>query len=116
VVGSAIVALAFGVGFGGRQLLSNDGRSSSSQISAQQAGAVPLGITRTELVSRLDVNPTVARPVGRGLTCLFYPLADQPNSAWAFCFAGGKLRSSSSASSGAPSPPSQAPLPVHPAH
>jgi hypothetical protein len=103
-VGAVLVALAFGAGYGGRQLLSNDDENSPRQVSAEQAGAVPLGITRQELVHRLDVNPTVVRPVGQGQTCLFYPLADQPDSAWAFCFARGRLRSSASESGGDPSP------------
>jgi hypothetical protein len=114
----AILALAFGAGYGGRQLIGNDndGEGSSSEITAQQAGSVPLGISRPELVHRLGANPTVVQPVGNGETCLFYPLSDQPNSAWAFCFARGKLKGSSSESSTGAIQPGQAPLPVHPSH
>jgi ribosomal protein L40E len=103
----AIVVLAFAAGYTGRQLLSNDSgdKGSSAEITAEQAGAIPLGISRPELVDRLDTDPTVVQPVGRGQICLFYPLADHPDSAWAFCFARGKLTSSSSASgSGATRP------------
>jgi hypothetical protein len=96
-LGVAILALAFGAGYGGRLLLADDDEGSSSEITPQQASAVPLGISRPELVGWLDANPTVVKPAGPGQTCLFYPLADQPDSAWAFCFAGGKLKSSSSA-------------------
>jgi hypothetical protein len=104
-LGVAIIALAFGAGYGARLLLSDDDGSSSPEITAEQAGAVPLGISRPELVSRLDANPTVVRPVGKAETCLFYPLTDQPDSAWAFCFARGKLQSSSRAAGGGAAPP-----------
>jgi hypothetical protein len=119
-LGVAILALAFGAGYGGRQLLSDDsGGGSSSEITAQRARGIPLGISRPLLVSRLGVSPTVVRPVGGGETCLFYPLSDRPDSVWAFCFARGRLKSSSSATgSGATPPqgPARTALPVHPSH
>jgi hypothetical protein len=118
VLAAAIVTLAFAAGYGGRQLLSTDDNDerSSSEIGAEQAGAVPLGISRPQLVSRLDIRPTVTRNVEGGRTCLFYPLRNQPESAWAFCFAQGKLTTSSRASSSDASDPGTTSLPVDPAH
>jgi hypothetical protein len=119
VLGAAIIVLAFGAGFGGRQLFDSgggDNGSSSSEITSRQARAVPAGISRPELVSRLGATPTVVRRAGHGRTCLFYPVSDRPNSVWAFCFVRGRLKSSSSATSAGAAQPGQAALPVHPSH
>ena len=97
-LGAAIVALAFGVGYGGRALLSGDDASDSSEITVEQAHGVPLGISRAELLDRLDgKSPTVTQPVPGDGTCLFYALTGRPDTAWEFCFVSGKLTSTQSA-------------------
>jgi hypothetical protein len=105
-LGTAIVALAFGAGFGGRLLLDSGGDDdgSSSQITSRQASAIPRGISRPDLVNRLGATPAVIRQVGNGQTCLFYSLSDRPDSVWSFCFVGGKLKSSSLATSSGANP------------
>ncbi|MFL5898611.1 MAG: hypothetical protein ACJ76D_09145 [Solirubrobacterales bacterium] len=94
-IGLAIAALAFAAGYGGKLLLSDDGGGDSSAISSQLARAMPDGISRPQLIERLGgLTPTVAKPIPGAGTCLFYPLADHPDSAWQFCFTAGKLTSS----------------------
>lgn len=97
MLGAAIVILAFAAGYGGRLLLADDD-GGSSEITLEQAQGVSLGISRPGLVNRLGgTSPTVTRSDSVGRTCLFYALADRPDTAWEFCFAAGKLSSSESA-------------------
>jgi hypothetical protein len=90
-LGVVIVALAFAVGFGARELLSGDnGRSDS--VSADQAAAVTLGISRDQLNRRLDdADPVTVEPVANGGTCLAYRASDAPGHTWVFCLRNGEL-------------------------
>jgi hypothetical protein len=96
-LGLVIVALAFAIGFEARLLLDDDDGSSAARITVEQAQGVPLGISRAQLAERLGASPTVVSSAGAGRTCLFYPLSDDAESAWEFCFDRGALKSSKQA-------------------
>jgi hypothetical protein len=90
-LGAVIVALAFAVGFGARELLSGDNGGSDS-VSADQAAAVTLGISRDQLNRRLDdADPATVEPVANGGTCLAFRASDTPGHTWVFCLRDGKL-------------------------
>jgi hypothetical protein len=95
-LGGAIVVLAFGAGYGGRSLLSDDdGSNAPDSITPEQAASVPQGISRSALIDRLGgKSPTVVRRIPRDGTCLFYPLTDQTDAVWEFCFQNARLASS----------------------
>jgi hypothetical protein len=82
-----IVALAFGVGYGGRKLIEGD--DDSGAIPVEIATALQTGISRAEFDERVGEDPTLTRTRGSGeseATCLFYPIEGQEEAVWQFCF------------------------------
>ena len=81
-----IVAAAFLIGyFGISQLFDDEGEG----ITVEEAESVPQGISRAELTDRLGDDSETVRT--GGLTCASYPVTDDSDSAWLFCFQGDKL-------------------------
>jgi hypothetical protein len=110
-----IVALAFGIGYGVRKLAQGDtggggggggGSATSPAAVAARIGipraaarAVPTGTALPQVVARFPGKRYVtARDPRTRLPCVVYLLADQPGTAWQFCFQKGKLSLSSPAS------------------
>lgn len=97
------VVLAFGLGYGVRRLAEDDEqagqrgeRSAPAGLTFRQAASVPFDMTRRRLLRRFAGRQrTTVR--ARGRTCFLYPLADRAETAWRFCFEGGRLSSSSTA-------------------
>ena len=85
-----IVAVAFAIGYFGISKLFDD--DDSGTITAEQGSAIELGVSRGELEEQLgtalEVNDERS---GEAATCLYYGIADRPDSAWEFCFADDSL-------------------------
>jgi hypothetical protein len=90
-----IVALAFGVGYGGRKLLEGD--DDPPGIPIDTATTLQTGISRAEFDDRVDEEPTLTRTRGKGnreATCLFYPVEGEQVAVWQYCFRDDELVSS----------------------
>ena len=86
-----VVALAFGVGFGVRALLSGDD-STSNSISSGQANALGGGTSRQRLDEIVgDAKPISVRPLAGGGSCVTYASSDSAHRAWLFCFQNDEL-------------------------
>ena len=75
-----------------------DGDSEPEGITREEGSAVKAGISQPDLIEQLGQDPTVERQRGKGQPCLYYPVTDQPDSVWQFCFQDGELVSSSAVS------------------
>jgi hypothetical protein len=82
-----IVVVAFGVGyFGISKLIEDDNQTG---ITADDAGAVEMGISSAELEDQLGEAPQYERQKGEGegaLSCAYYGISGEPDSVWEFCF------------------------------
>jgi hypothetical protein len=78
----AIIVTAFFVGFGVRKLLQGDDEGAAATITLEQEGAAP----------ELDgVDQVLPAP-----SCIYYPITDDEENIWEFCFQEDVLVSSSS--------------------
>jgi hypothetical protein len=85
-----IVAVAFAIGYFGISKLFDD--DDSGTITAEQGSGIELGVSRGELEERLGTALEVNDERAEGAaTCLYYGIADRPDSAWEFCFADDSL-------------------------
>ena len=103
-----IIVAAFFIGFGVRKLLQGDDEGAASTITLEQGEAVALGDSRAVVVESLDgLEPVLeqqgeAQPLdGTGQTlpppdCIYYPITDDDQNVWEFCFQDDVLVSSSS--------------------
>jgi hypothetical protein len=97
-----IVAIAFAIGYGGRQLLDDDSaeQAQSEGIAFELGRSMPLGISRQELIERLSgLSPALVKHRHAGgvdQTCLYYLVTNQEGTAWLYCFEHGKLATSAS--------------------
>ena len=108
----AIIIAAFFVGFGVRKLLQGDGEGTASTITLEQGEAVPLGDSRSEVVASLDGLEPVLESEGEAqaldgtdqtfppLDCIYYPITDDDENIWEFCFQEDGLVSSASVGGG----------------
>ena len=104
----AIIVAAFFVGFGVRKLLQGDDEGAAATITLEQGEAAALGDTRLEVVASLDgIEPVLeqkgAAPELDGVdqvlpapSCIYYPITDDEENIWEFCFQEDVLVSSSS--------------------
>ena len=86
-----VVAGAFLIGF---FVLSKLFEDEPEGITRDEGVAVEAGISRPDLIEQLGEDPTVERERGKDQTCLYYPISDEPDSVWQFCFQDDKLASS----------------------
>jgi hypothetical protein len=87
-----IVALAFALGYGVTELLQDD--EDEAAISFETAQALQTGISREEFDEQVGEEPTLTRTRGSGedeATCLFYPIENQAEAVWQFCFRDDRL-------------------------
>lgn len=91
-----IVVAAFALGLFVIGPLIRGDDSDVAEITLEQGAAVPEGISRAELEDRLDGPPTLVEPGPGGgpRTCAYYPIEDQPEAVWEFCFRRDELVSS----------------------
>ncbi|MGH2989913.1 MAG: hypothetical protein ACRDMA_08620 [Solirubrobacterales bacterium] len=87
-----IVAAAFLVGYFGISQLFDD--EEPEGITVEQAEAVPEGVAPSGLAGELDGESPAYEQSRPGGSCSYYPLSDQPEPVWEFCFRGEKLESS----------------------
>jgi hypothetical protein len=81
-----IVAVAFAIGYFGTSKLFDD--DDSGTITADQGAEIELGVSRGELEEQLGAALEVSdKNAGGSATCLYYGIAERPDSAWEFCFA-----------------------------
>ena len=104
----AIIVVAFFVGFGVRKLLQGDDAGAGNTITLEQGEAAPLGDSRSEVVASLDGLEPVLEQEGEAQTldgadqvlpppdCIYYPITDDEENIWEFCFQEDVLVSSSS--------------------
>jgi hypothetical protein len=98
-VATLIVALAFGVGYGIRRVVEEEGPSQETGrvgVTFRQAASVPLDTTPDQLLRRFRGTPyETRRDAKRDTRCFVFVVSDRPEAAWSFCFRKGKLQSSS---------------------
>lgn len=72
------------------------GEDEAVEITLEQGAAVPSGISRAELESRLDGPPALVEPGPGGgpRSCAYYPISDEAEAVWEFCFRRDELVSS----------------------
>jgi hypothetical protein len=85
-----IIAVAFAIGYFGISKLFDD--DDSGTITAEQGFGIELGVSRGELEEQLGEPLEVSdKRAGGAATCLYYGVAERPDSAWEFCFADDSL-------------------------
>jgi len=92
-----IVAAAFLLGFFAiGPWIRGDDSGSEVAITVDEGAAVPEGISRADLESRLEGAPSLVEPRRgmRNTTCAYYPIEDTPDAVWEFCFRDDEMISS----------------------
>lgn len=100
----AIIIAAFFVGFGVKKLLQGDDEGAAATITLEQGQVVALGDSRSDVVGSLDVLEQEGEAlqldgVDQALplqSCIYYPITDDEENIWEFCFQEDVLVSSSS--------------------
>ena len=102
-----IVIAAFFVGFGVRKLIQGDDSSAAVGITIEQGEAPALGDDRATVVASLDGQEPALEEEGSAQaagadaslplpTCIYYPIVDDTETIWEFCFQDDVLTSSDS--------------------